>query len=310
MRLVVTSPSFSKNILLMQYVTSSLKNLSKVKYNSDGEKLNGDSLIEFVNGFEVAIVGLEKIDEKFLRSCPNLRVISKYGVGTDNIDFSMCRKYGVEVLVTAGVNKLSVAEHALTSLLYLSHNFSHSVRDLINGIWNKDGGKLLTGKTVGIVGLGNIGKQLVELLKPFRCNLIYTDLIRFQDFEKIECISFRKLNDLLCESDFISLHASLNETSRNMISFREFQIMRQGVCIVNTARSELIDQEALKAAIELPKKIGGIALDVFENEPNVSQFLLDNKNVLCTPHIAGNTVEAVISMGKASVDNIIKFVKL
>jgi D-3-phosphoglycerate dehydrogenase len=208
------------------------------------------------------------------------------------------------------VNKLSVAEHALSSLLCLSHNFGPSLRDLINGKWHKNGGKLLSGKTLGIIGLGNVGKELVRLIKPFHCNLIYTDPFRSRDFEDELGISYCTLDNLLATSDLISFHSSLNETSRNMIGYKEFKIMKYGVKIVNTARSELISLDALKDALNEPERIGGIALDVFDNEPNIDKFLIDNNNVFCTPHIAGNTEEAIINMGKASVDNIIKYLKL
>lgn len=307
MKIVVTSPSFSKNKYLRDYLRSKLKNISVVKFNIEGEKLTGESLINFIDDYDVVISGLERFDKSIFLACPNLRVISKYGVGTDNINFEDCKKYNVKILTSSGINKLSVAEHTLTSLLYLAHNFGPSSRDLVEGRWIKNGGKQLSGKTVGIIGLGNIGKELTRLINPFNCRLIYTDPVRDLDFESTTNIEFFNLGSLLQHSDFITLHASLNEKSRGIIGFNEFKVMKSGVFVVNTARSELISQDALKAALNEPGKIGGIAIDVFHNEPFVEEYLLTNKYVLPTPHIAGNTEEAVKSMGKAAVDNLVKF---
>ena len=304
MNLVVTSPSFSKNLILRRYIETTLGKAHSVKFNEKGERLNGQSLIKFIDGCDVAIIGLEKIDKKVLLACPKLKIISKYGVGTDNIDFEACKNLNVSVLIAPGTNKLSVAEHALCCLLYLAHNFGPSSRDLIAGDWVKNGGTLLFGKTVGIVGLGSIGKEVVKLLKPFNCNLIYTDPVKALDFELEHNIAQCTLEKLLDQSDFITFHSTLNKSSRKMIDFKEFSRMKNGVYLVNTARSELISSDALRETLKASGKIGGIALDVFDDEPNIDEELIKNKYVFATPHIAGNTVEAVFNMGKASVDNI------
>jgi len=304
MNLVVTSPSFSKNLMLRRYIETTLGKAHSVKFNETGERLNGQSLIKFIDGCDVAIIGLEKIDKEVLLACPKLKIISKYGVGTDNIDFEACKKLDVNVFIAPGTNKISVAEHTLCCLLYLAHNFGPSSRDLIAGDWVKNGGTLLFGKTVGIVGLGNIGKEVVKLLKPFNCNLIYTDPVKAFDFELEHNIAQCTLEKLLDQSDFITFHSTLNKSSRKMIDFKEFSRMQNGVYLVNTARSELISSDALREALKVPGKIAGIALDVFDDEPNIDEELIKNKYVFATPHIAGNTVEAVFNMGKASVDNI------
>ena len=304
MNLVVTSPSFSKNLMLRKYIESVLGKTHSVKFNEYGERLNGQSLIQFIGDCDTAIIGLEKIDEEVLLACPKLKIISKYGVGTDNINFAACKNLDVNVFFSQGTNKLSVAEHTLCCLLFLAHNFGPSSRDLIAGNWVKNGGTLLFGKTVGIVGLGNIGKEVVKLLKPFNCNLIYTDPVKAIDFELEHNVAQYPLEKLLIQSDFITFHSSLNETSRKMIDLKAFLKMKNGVYLVNTARSELISLEALKSILQVPGKVGGIALDVFDDEPNIDKDLIKNKHVFATPHIAGNTVEAVFNMGKAAVDNI------
>ena len=174
MKIVTTSPSFSRHPLLISAISA----LSKtVKLNSDGIRLKGQALIDFIGDAEGIIIGLEKVDEELLIQCPNLQIVAKYGVGLDNIDLEACQKRGIAIGWSGGINRLSVAEMVLGFMLTLSRNLFQTSLQLKEGTWNKSGGYQLTGKKVGIIGVGHIGKELIRLLEPFKCELLVNDVI-------------------------------------------------------------------------------------------------------------------------------------
>lgn len=174
MNILATSPSFSKNKILQDEI---YKYFPNAKLNLEGKRFNQDELIEYIKDADAIIVGLESINTEVLDKCPNLKMISKYGVGLNNINLDECKKRGIKIGWTGGVNKLSVAEMTLGFMMMLSRNLFTTSNQLKNGIWNKSGGFQLSGKTIGIIGVGHIGKEVVRLLKPFGCKILVNDII-------------------------------------------------------------------------------------------------------------------------------------
>ena len=168
MKIVATSPSFSRNRNLQNEI---FKYFPDAVLNTDGKKFSQDELIEYIKDANGIIVGLDNIDECVLSNCPNLKIISKYGVGLNNIDVQACKRRKVVIGWTGGVNKLSVAEMALGFMLMFARNLFMSTNELKSGIWNKSAGFQLSGKSIGIIGIGHTGKELVRLLKPFNCKI-------------------------------------------------------------------------------------------------------------------------------------------
>jgi len=179
MKIVATSPSFSKNITLQKEI---LTHFPKAKLNLEGKRFNQDELIAYIKDADAVIVGLEPINVDVLEACPNLKMISKYGVGLNNIDLEACKERNIAIGWTGGVNKLSVAEMALGFMLMFSRNLFMTSNELKSGTWNKSGGFQLSGKTVGIVGVGHIGKELIRLLEPFGCKILVNDIIEQDDY--------------------------------------------------------------------------------------------------------------------------------
>ena len=179
--IVATSVSFSKNKTLQKKF---LKYFPNAKLNTQGVRFNEDTLIDFIKDAQGIIVGLEPITKKVLDNSPKLKYISKYGVGLNNIDLKECKKRNIKVISTQGVNRLSVAEMTLGFMLMLSRNLYTTSNLLKQGIWQKNGGFELSGKIIGIIGVGHIGKELIRLLKPFRCKIFVNDIIRQKKYYK------------------------------------------------------------------------------------------------------------------------------
>jgi len=298
--LAVASRSFSKHPILRN---ETLKRYPNAKFNDAGLSLNGSALIKFLDGYDKAITALEIIDEKILLELPNLKVIGKYGVGLDMLDLEAMKKYGVNLGWTGGVNKRSVSELVVSFAIYLLHRIPFANSEVKNGKWFQVKGRQLSDCTVGIIGCGNIGKDLVTLLKPFNCKILVNDILEFKDFYQEHNITATSLEDLIQKSDVVTLHLPLNDSTLNIINRDRLQMLKKNAILINIARGGLIDETALKEML-LEKKIAGAALDVFAIEPpNDKKFALID-NVLITPHIGGSSEEAIIAMGMAAIDGL------
>ena len=297
----VCSRSFSKNKILRKELLSRYQN---VKFNDEGLSLSKDVLKEFIIDSTKVIIGLEKIDSKMLEDLPNLKVISKYGVGIDMIDIPGLTKNGIRLGWTGGVNKRSVSELVICFTLALMRDLCKANNEVKSGIWNQYKGNLLSEKTFGIIGFGNIGNDIAKLLRPFNCNILVYDIadIEQNDIPRLSYVSF---NDLLSQSDIVSLHVPINEKTRNMISINEFSLMKQSSILINTSRGGLVNELDLKTAL-LSGEIAGAAFDVFAQEPPEDSSLLDLPNFISTPHIAGTSVETILAMGFAAIDGLDK----
>lgn len=299
----VTTVAFSKNKRLV----SELQELgfNKVKLNDAGVRFEKEKLVSYLSDCDAAIVGLDKIDDELLSSLPKLKVISKYGVGLDNIDLEACERAGVVVLHTQGVNKRSVSEMALGFMLSLCRNLYVTSNQLKSGIWNKSGGYQLTGKTIGIIGVGNIGKDLIELLKPFNCKILVNDIIPQRDYYTENGLIEVNKDDLFKCADIITVHTPLTKATKHLINQESISKMKDSVVLVNTARGGIFNQDDIKTAL-LSKKISGAAMDAYEAEPPTDSELMAIENLMNTPHIGGNALEAVTAMGDSAIHNLVK----
>jgi D-3-phosphoglycerate dehydrogenase len=300
MNIVVTSPSFSKNEILQKEIYSYFPN---AKLNLEGKRFHQDELIEYIKDADGVIVGLEPINQKVLDNSPNLKFISKYGVGLNNIDLEECKKRGIKIGWRGGVNRLSVAEMALGMMLMLSRNLFITSNELKNGVWNKVGGFELSGKTVGIIGVGFIGKELVRLLKPFGCKILVNDIINQDNYYKEHNLIETSKKDIYKNADIITIHTPLDETTQNLITIKELQIMKKNAYILNTARGGIINEEDLKYALQ-NGIIAGAGIDAYIEEPPTDKEFINLPNLICTPHIGGNSKEAVLAMGKSAIESL------
>jgi len=291
----VTSRSFSRHPVLR---TELLERYSNVRFNDAGVELRGDELVRFLAGCTKAITGLELIDDALLSRVPELRVVSKVGVGIDMIDLDALQRHGVRLGWARGTNADSVAELVIMFAIAALRHVPELDGDVRRGIWRQPKGRLLGGRTVGIVGFGAVGRAVAELLCGFGCPVLAHDVVEHSDAP--EHVSFTGLNRLLSSSDVVSLHVALTDESRNLIDAAALARMRRDAVLINTARGGLVDERALHDAI-VAGRLGAACLDVFAHEPPEGSPLLDLPNVLCTPHIGGSTEEAILAMGRAAI---------
>ncbi|HDX8352433.1 TPA: phosphoglycerate dehydrogenase [Aeromonas dhakensis] len=303
MRIAITSKAFSKN---KELITLLSEYFSDFKLNYASTKLTDKELINFICDCDGVILALESINENVISHCPKLKVISKFGVGTDNIDFDVCEKYSIPVLHTPGVNSESVAELALTFSLMLLRNVFISASKLSSGIWDKNGGQSLYGKTIGIVGCGHVGLAFINLLKPFGCDVLIYDIIDKSEICKLYNVKQVSLDELLQTSDIVSLHVPLTDLTTRMVDIQFLYKMKRTAFIINTSRGDnLVIDDLYQAMVD--GVIAGAAIDVYPIEPPQCARLLALPNLIPTPHIGGNSREATYAMGKSAIEKIYQF---
>ncbi|MFQ5698251.1 MAG: phosphoglycerate dehydrogenase [Myxococcota bacterium] len=296
-RVAVTSRSFSRSAVLRSEL---LERYPRSTFNEAGVRLSGERLRAHLLHHEAAIVGLEEISRSLIESLPELRVISKYGVGLDALDLGAMRDHGLLLGWTPGVNRRAVAELTLALILGSLRQVVRAHRQVVAGTWDSRSGATLTGKTVGIVGLGHVGRELVSLLVPFRCRVLANDLLEFPEFCERHGVEMVPLEELLALSDVVSLHVPITERTRGFIDSKQIGRMRPGAVLVNTARGEVVDEDALSRALE-SGALSGAAFDVLSEEPPRRSRLLGCENVIITPHIGGSAPEAILEMGRAAI---------
>lgn len=296
-RIVVTSRSFSRHKVLREELIAAFDD---VTFNDEGVKLEGEGLFSFLDGYDRAIIALERLDEVVIGRLPRLKIVSKYGVGLDNIDVAALRRHGKRLGWRGGVNRRSVAELALSFMISLMHRVPEATALVRGGGWAQLTGRQLSEKTVGIIGCGHVGKDLVEMLKPFGTTILVHDIVRYEEYYRANVIEAVDLKTLLARADVVSLHVPFDETTRGMLNAECIAAMKPGAVLLNTARGGLVDEAAVKTAL-LKGRLSGIAFDVFAMEPPVDAELLAMPNVLATPHIGGSAEEAILAMGRAAI---------
>lgn len=275
-------------------------------FNARNRSLSEPEIIELCKQAQGIIIGVEPVGEAMLSALPELKIIAKYGVGLDNLDREAMDRHGVALGWTGGINKRSVAEMTLCFMLGLCRNIFAGGFTLKQTIWRKNGGTQLTGKTIGIVGCGHIGTEVVHLLTPFNCHILMNDILEKSDFCKAMGIIQVSKDELLDQSDIVSLHVPQTELTQKMVDENFLRKMKKTAFLINTSRGLIVDQLALKAALQ-KNTIAGAALDVFEEEPPTDSEFLALPNLMVTPHTGGNAIEAVEAMGRKAISHLVHF---
>ncbi len=272
--------------------------------------ISHEELLRVIPTYDVLIVrGRTKVTREVIEKAQRLKLIARVGVGLDNIDVKEAKRRGIEVINAGAATSQSVAELTVGLMIALARPIIFGDESMRRGIWTKSYclGRELYGKTLGIIGLGNIGSIVASICKAMGLNVIGFDVIR----EKVDKanVEYREFNDLLRESDIISLHVPLLESTRGMIGRKEISEMRDSVLIINTARMELIDLDALIEGLE-SGKIGGYAADsnLKPNDIRVKK-LMGFPNVILTPHIGAQTLEAQNRAAEVVFGKIVEKVK-
>jgi len=253
--------------------------------------------------------GRLKITEDVLENAERLRMIQRSGVGLDALDLDAIKKKGIPLYVNQGVNAESVAEHTLLLMLASLRRLTLIDKNTKSGIWNKQEQGVRTaelrGKTIGVIGMGNVAQTLVKLLKPFGVTVLYNNLFRMPDeFERENNMRFVAMDELLGDSDIITIHCALTDETRNLINAGSIGKMKDGAILINTARGEIIDPDAAANALRTGK-LSFAGLDVHYKEPFPEDYPLKNaENVILTPHIAGVTADSFRAMMHDAFRNI------
>lgn len=277
----------------------------EVVYNDLGRPLQAEEILERLDGVDGYVAGLDYITADVLEKAPgSLKVISRYGAGVDRVDMPAATAKGIQVTNTPGTNSVAVCELAFALMLCAARNIPKLHAAVEKGEWPRSQGIELRGKTLGIVGMGAIGKNLATRAKAFGMTVNAYDPYFDEVFAKENGIGKLDLDTVLITSDFISLHVPLNDSTRHMINAEKIAEMKDGAVVINTARGGIIDEQAAADAVK-SGKLGGLGLDAFEQEPLIESPLKGLDNVIFTPHTGAHTAEAVSGMGSMAVDNVI-----
>lgn len=273
------------------------KEKCEVIVNPYGRKLTTEEFIELTAEADAVIAGVENITREALVKRPNIKVISRCGVGMDNVDQEACKELGIKLYNTPNAPVASVAELTVTVMLDLLKNVSNMNRDLKAGNWNKMTGYMLNGKRIGIIGMGGIGRRVAELLHVFGVETAYTDI---QDMKN--GYTYMEKQALLLWADIITIHASNCKEGTFLLGAEDIQTMKETSFLVNTSRGRFVDEDALYNALKT-KRIQGAALDVYIEEPYQGR-LCELDNVLLTPHISSSAKEGRAVMEMEAVQNL------
>lgn len=299
-RVAVTSRSFSRNETLRASLSARYPNAT---FNDEGKSLHGEALRDFLSGHDMAITALETIDETLLNDLPDLKVLSKYGVGIDMIDLDALRRHDVHFGWRGGVNKRSVSELVISFAIAMLRHVPAAQREVLDGTWRQHIGRQLTGKCVGIIGFGHVGKDVANMLRPFDCEILACDIRDFPAACRELGVTQTGLEEVLERSDVVSVHLPLDDGTRGLLTAEKLARMKPDGVLINTSRGHIIDEQALKAAL-LGGRLGAAAFDVFAVEPPEDHELVSLPNFLVSPHIGGSAIEAILAMGQAAIDGL------
>lgn len=258
-------------------------------------------------GFDAVIGGTEPFTAAELEAANALRLLVRTGVGYDNVDVEVASRRGISVGITPGSNRISVAEHVLALMLSCARKIPQSVAAVGEGRWIQQSGTELHGATLGIIGLGSIGKTVARMAAALQMSVIAYDPYLDEAFLEESGVKGATLDELLAQSDFVTLHIFLDQSTRHLIGDRSLRLMKDSAYLINTSRGGVVDEEALGVALR-EGRLGGAALDVLETEPLPADSPLRAvPDLIITPHTAGATAEARARSGQIAAQSIIDF---
>lgn len=268
-----------------------------------------EEMIRILDGIDGVIAGIDPFTARVLEGAKQLKVIGRIGVGYDAIDVKAATARGIAVCITPGTNQHAVADFTLGLILQCSRKILENISVLRSGGWQRFIGHDLNGKTLGIVGLGSIGKEVAKRAKGFGMKLLAYDVFQDEAFAKEYQVSYVPVEQLLRESDYVTLHCFLNEQTRHLINAERLALMKPTAYLINTARGGIVDAEALYMALK-EKRIAGAALDVFEQEPlPADDPLRQLDNAYLASHVAGISEDSIRGMSEMAAENVMRVLR-
>lgn len=277
----------------------------EVRLNPYGRKMTEEEMIKEIADIDYLIAGTEQITPAILDAAKKLKLISRVGVGVDNIPFAKIAQRGIKAAYTPDAPTQAVAELVVQTMIMLLRNVHTVHNQLREGVWNKFMGNLLKGKTIGIIGAGRIGSTIVKLLQPFGVRILANDPVVSDELIKKYGVIFTTKEEVFGASDVVSLNLFYSPEVHHLINKKTLSLMKPGAFLINTARGMLVDEEDLFQALK-GGVIKGAALDVFEQEP-YKGTLRSLDNVILTPHIGAATQESRFEMEKGAATEVVRF---
>lgn len=265
-------------------------------------------MVELIRDADGAILGLDEVTAKVIEAGRQLKVLSRYGVGVDRVDLKAATAAGVVVTNTPGTNHIAVAELTLGLMLSLARRIPEHDRIVKGGSWNRVRGTELAGKTLGIVGLGWISREVIRRAFAFDMRIVVQTAYPDKELADHYGVEYLPLERLVREADFISLHCAFTPERADLIGEKEIRAMKPTSYLINTARGELVDEGALLVALQ-EGWIAGATMDAFKEEPATGSPLVKLNNFIATPHIGATTLESVIRMGILAVENALQVLR-
>lgn len=300
---VSTHPFSSTSDLPMKLIKD---NNFELSVNEHGRKITSQELAQDIKDAEILIAGTEKITEDVFKNAPNLKLISRVGIGLDGVDFELCKKYDVRVAYTPDAPTMAVAELCVAMILDLARKVTQTNNNLKEkAIWDRYMGTLLYGKTVGIFGMGRIGKSLIHLLSSFNVKFKVYDINPDLAFGRLYNVEFVSKNEVLKQSDIVSINVPLKNDTLNYITINELELMQSHAILVNTARGGIINELDLYNALK-KNIISGAAVDVFEEEPYKGN-LKELDNCILTCHMGASTIDSRTDMEVQALEEAIRY---
>lgn len=279
--------------------------VGEVRYNPFGRPLKAEELRGMVGDVDGLIAGVDEVTESVMDAAPRLKVIARYGVGVDKVDLDAATRRGIVVTNTPGANSSAVAELAVGLMIALARGICGAARQTREGAWPRCVGMGLKGKTVGLVGLGRIGREVTRRLIGFGCKVVAFDPAVGEEEMTGLGVKSLTLEELLASSDIVSLHVPLLPSTEKMVNQGFLSRMKKGALLINTARGELIDEVALEKALR-GGHLAGAALDCLcEEPPPADHPMLKMSQVIITPHMGAHTDEAMEAMGWMAIESCI-----
>ena len=293
-----------------QYLRDNSCEIVETEYGgslNDGE-IPQEKLIRMLDGVDACIISTPLMSREVIEKAKSLKLISRRGVGFDRVDVEAATENGVYVTITPGTVDEGVADHAFALMLAISKKIVESHLNILNGVWKASVGTELWQKTLGVIGMGRIGQAVARRAAGFDMKVIAYDVFPSEEVARKYGVTFVSLEELMQQSDFISINAPLNKDTFHLVSDRLLQMTKPSAFIVNTARGGLIDEAALVRALERGN-LAGAALDVFEEEPLGSSRLKELPNVVLTAHTGGYTYESMKRANLAAAKNVVQIMK-
>lgn len=307
MKVVVTARNFSTQdkTALKMLLDAGLEvtDYSDCNY---GTGTSEEEMARLLHDADIAITGLEPFGQAVISACPKLRLLSKRSIGYDSVDLDACKKAGITVTRTTGMVEAAVAEHAMAFLLYFARNLPAENEQMHSGVWKRVMSYGAKNRTLGLVGFGNIGKEIAKRAYPFGMELLYYCRHPNAAWEEEYHAHYAPFDELLSRSDYICVNVNLSDSTRGMFGPEQFQKMKPEAVFINIARSGVMDVDALKNALTTGK-LRGAGIDVFDHEPCTDSPLMDCPNAILTPHTAPFTSENFSAMNCCAAQNVLDF---